>query len=171
MSVTTPLIAIDLTLEDGTSYRIHEGDIINGITFMKDNQEYNLSGSARVINVATSAYSAGPDECPPEPFFAEYARINSIILDYSDAYDAKLISIPIEGIIAISSVETPDPNAIEVNPNDPDSMTISEAIEIAEDGATIQVAEGDLTDELTIEKSVTLKGASAGIAQNHNQEV
>ena len=50
-------------------------------------------------------------------------------------------------------------------------MTITEAIEVAEDGATIQVAEGDLTDELTIEKSVTLKGASAGIAQNHNQEV
>ena len=62
MSVTTPLIAIDLTLEDGTSYRIHEGDIINGITFMKDNQEYNLTSRDDISKVVIYYLSKINDE-------------------------------------------------------------------------------------------------------------
>ena len=52
-----------------------------------------------------------------------------------------------------------------------EAETAVETLATAEDGAVVEVAAGEIAQELTVEKSVTMLGENAGIAQNFDQEV
>ena len=54
---------------------------------------------------------------------------------------------------------------------DPTSTHIVEVIKEVESGAVIAVADGEVAEELNLDKGVTIQGVNAGIPQNYKQEV
>ena len=66
-----------------------------------------------------------------------------------------------------SDVATPD---TVVDLSDPET-SVSEVLTEAENGEVIELQGGTVEEELTLDKSVTLNGENAGVAQNFKQEV
>lgn len=170
MMKVLPTLAITITI-DSQKFVIKENDFIANLVYKTPSGTETISGNVRVIDVTTSQHSAGSDKCPPEPFFNLISKVSGIIIDKSKVHSASLSYIPIADIISISSVETPDPNTVNYDIDDPDSEPINDVIQSIEDGGTMKVSEGIIETPLDIEKSIKLKGASAGITQNRDQEV
>lgn len=167
-----PVVAVKLTLDDGSTFLIKEGDLITNLQYQDaSGKSMTITGTARVINLVTSLNSSKSTECPPEPYFHKIATVNSIILDISDAYNAKLRNVQITSIISIGSVETPDPDALSYDVNNPESLSLSETLSAVPDGGTLLVSAGDIEDDISIDHAMTLKGAQKGMTQNFNQEV
>ena len=170
MMKVLPTLAITITI-DSQKFAIKENDFIANLVYKTPSGTETISGNVRVIDVTTSQHSAGSDKCPPEPFFNLISKVAGIIIDKSKVHSASLSYIPIADIISIGSVETPDPNTVDYDINDPESEPFNEVVQSIEDGGTLKVSEGIIETPLEIEKSIKMKGASAGIAQNHDQEV
>lgn len=75
-----------------------------------------------------------------------------------------------EDFIPVEPKEDPLPADKTIDPADPET-NITTVLVDAKDNAVVDIAEGSIDENITIEKSVTLQGTSAGIAQNFNQEV
>ena len=84
--------------------------------------------------------------------------------------------------IQLTANGTPIGQSVELNLNpvwadmddiiiSPDIGSVSAVIGSLDDGSAVRITNGDITEPLTISKSVALKGASAGFPQNYKQEV
>ena len=69
-----------------------------------------------------------------------------------------------------SSTELPKPT-VTIDPADPESETVANVIASVEDNAVIAITAGTIEEELVLDKSLTIRGVNAGIAQNYEQEV
>ena len=63
--------------------------------------------------------------------------------------------------------DIPEPDVVV----DPVTTPIVEVIKEIESGAVIAVADGEVAENLTLDKGVIIQGVNAGIPQNHKQEV
>ena len=70
----------------------------------------------------------------------------------------------------VPNQEILEPDVI-INPNDPEATPISEVVASIESGAVISVSNGEIAEELNLDKGIVLQGVNAGIAQNYKQEV
>ena len=164
--IITPVVVIKFTNTDGSSLLIKEGDFLDKVVYEEDGEFKTLSGICRVLSVSTRAYNGGPSSCPPDPFFSKIAKINRIIFDISDEYDAKLKSVPVQDIVSIKVRNESD---IFTNLELTDSIT--ELVNNVDSGSTIVLSEGDVNENFEITKSVTFEGANSGEPQNYKQEV
>ena len=84
--------------------------------------------------------------------------------------------------IQLTANGTPIGQSVELNLNpvwadmddiiiSPDIGSVSAVIGSLDDGSAVRITNGDITEPLTISKSIALKGASAGFPQNYKQEV
>ena len=163
-------VGADIVIE-GTTIHVHENDVIKGLVYKTPNGEEKIvDGRIRVINVSTRAYNGGPTTCPPDPFFHDVGKVISFYVDYSEEYVAKIISIPAEDIILIESVNDTK-YAEELDLNDPNSPTFADAVASTVEGGIVRISAGDVEEEVTLDKSVTIMGANAGLIQNFAQEV
>jgi hypothetical protein len=163
-----PVVGIKFISEDGVSFFVKEGDALDKVVYKEGGEIKTLTGACRVINVSTKAYNAGPTTCPPDPFFKDVAKINGIIFDISDEFNAKLKSIPVEDIMSINIAEESD---VKVDLNNPEGGTIADALAIADAGAAISLSEGSVTEAVSVTKSVKIEGTNSGVPQNRAQEV
>ena len=84
--------------------------------------------------------------------------------------------------IQLTAKGTPVGQSVELNLNpvwadmddiiiSPDIGSVAAVLGSLEDGSSVRLTNGDVAEALTISKSITLKGASAGFPQNYKQEV
>lgn len=163
-----PIVAVKFINEDGTSFFVKEGDTLDKVVYEEGGEIKTLTGVCRAINVSTKSYNAGPTTCPPDPFFKDIAKINSIIFDISDEFNAKLKSVNAADIISINFAQESD---INIDLNDSENASVVAALEVAEKGAAIGLSEGTVTETLSVMKSVTIEGVNNGVPQNYKQEV
>lgn len=162
-------VGADVIIEN-VKIHIHENDIVKGLVYKTPSGEKTIDGRIRVINVSTRAYNGGPTTCPPDPFFFDVGKVLSLYIDYSEEYVAKIITIPVEDIILIESVNDVK-YSDEVNLNDPDTPAFADVIAAAADDTIIRVSEGQVDEEIVIDKGLVFLGANSGVAQNFKQEV
>lgn len=75
-----------------------------------------------------------------------------------------------EDLIPVGPKEPVLPSDTTVDPTNTES-TLASVMSSAEDGSVIDITEGSVSIDLAVDKSVTLQGTNAGIAQNFDQEV
>lgn len=84
--------------------------------------------------------------------------------------------------IQLTAKGTPIGQSVELNLNpvwadmddiiiSPDIGSVSAVVGSLDDGSAVRLTNGEVTEMLTITKSITLKGAGAGFPQNYKQEV
>ena len=54
---------------------------------------------------------------------------------------------------------------------DPSTTPVNEVIAKVENGAVIEITPGEVVNTVTVDKSATIHGANAGVAQNYSQEI
>lgn len=165
MPTFTTLVGFKVEMENGAVLKVMEGDTLRNLVFM-DNKIIRTipECSVRVVVAVTKANSAGPTDCPPEPYLHKWIAPSMIIADSSDENHAILDRIPVAAIISIGEVVSGDlvsPSAIQVGPG-PGFKPLSEVIANAPDGAVIQLAPGEYSDPITLNKSVALVGDLSG---------
>lgn len=156
-------IGVELTFADETSVKINEGDIIRGLTYKNAQKETVVmdEGAVRVICANTKAQSAGPTDCPPEPYLHKYITPTMFVMDSSDENHAILTRINISDIVSVDSVidlsEKVTEDAIIVGPG-PEYKSLDQVLAEAADGAVIQLQAGEYTAPLNITKNVNIIG-------------
>ena len=63
--------------------------------------------------------------------------------------------------------DIPEPDVVV----DPTTTPVTEIIASIESGAIVAVADGEVAEELNLNKGIVLQGVNAGIPQNYKQEV
>lgn len=105
--MATAIARVGLSLQrDHGAVTMFEGDRIHNLRYRRGSLEYTISGILRIINAKTAACSTVPETCMPEPYIDEYIDIQSVIIDISSEFNAKLIRIPVGDIIDVDSVST-----------------------------------------------------------------
>ena len=95
--------------------------------------------------------------------------VNNIVLDTGETGH---VIIPVNMIVSIGSYTAADGTTTSsLDLGATGASTVSASITAVTAGSTIKVANGTVAEELTVDKSVTLKGTNAGVAQNYSQEV
>lgn len=111
-----PLLGAHITF-DNKAFNIYEGDQISDLVYKDGMVQKTITGMVRVINATSRAYSAGPDECPPESFIKDIVSVNELIIDTSDQYDAEIVRVAMKDIISIGKVNNEDPEEVVVPPS------------------------------------------------------
>lgn len=83
---------------------VFEGDRVHNLRYLRGSLEYTISGIIRIINAKTMSCDTVPTTCMPEPYIDKYIDIQSIIIDISTEFNAKLVRIPVDDIIDIDYV-------------------------------------------------------------------
>ena len=105
--MATAIARVGLSLrKDHDVITMFEGDHVHNLRYRRGSLEYTISGILRIINAKTSACSTVPTTCMPEPYIDEYIDIQSVIIDISSEFNAKLIRISTDDIIDVDSVTT-----------------------------------------------------------------
>lgn len=150
-------VGVELTLDNGKTFTLFEGDIVNNLSYKTSSGGVNtVTGAVRVIKGVTSSNASFTNTCPPEPYLYRTVAITGFVIDISSQYDAELVSVSTNMIADLESVSS-DPSEIVVGPG-PEYATLDKVIENAESGSTITLAAGQYEAPLTINKSVTIKG-------------
>ena len=91
----------------------------------------------------------------------------NVYLNDGTTYELKDVeNVPVEDPLAPLPTEPVEEPTETVVPED-----VATTISTVEDNAVIEIPEGEVTEAITVEKSVTIQGENAGIAQNFDQEV
>lgn len=150
-------VGVELTLDNGKSFTLFEGDIVNNLSYKTSGGGVNtVTGAVRVIKGVTSSNAAFTNTCPPEPYLYRTVAITGFVIDISSKYDAGLVSVSTNMITDLESVSS-DPSEIVVGPG-PEYATLDQVIKNAEAGSTITLAAGQYETPLEINKSITIKG-------------
>lgn len=105
--MATAIARVGLSLQkDHDVITMFEGDHVHNLRYRRGSLEYTISGILRIINAKTAVCNMVPTTCMPEPYIDEYIDIQSIIIDISSEFNAKLIRIPVGDIIDVDSVST-----------------------------------------------------------------
>ena len=161
-------IGVELTFDDNTSVKINEGNIVRGMAYKNAQKETVVmdEGAVRVICASTKAQTAGPTDCPPEPYLHKYITPTMFVMDSSDENHAILVSITISDIVSIDSVidlsEKVTEDAIVVGPG-PEFKGLDQVVADAEDGAVIQLLPGEYSAPLVLNKNVNIIGEKGTI--------
>lgn len=154
MPNATALVGVKLTLDNGKVVTLHEGDIVQNLSYKVTSvATATITGAVRVIH-ATTTKATDPNSCPPEPYAYKMLSIGSLVIDKSLVYNAALEKIDVSKIIDIESV-TEDGGAIVVGPGS-QYKDLSSVIEDAPAGSTITLKAGEYTDAVTITKSIAI---------------
>lgn len=103
--MATAITRVGLSLQkDHDAITMFEGDYVHNLRYRRGSLEYTISGILRIINAKTSACSTIPTTCMPEPYIDKYIDIQSVIIDISSEFNAKLIRIPVGDIVDVDSV-------------------------------------------------------------------
>ena len=150
-------VGVELTLDNGKTFTLFEGDIVNNLSYKTSSGGVNtVTGAVRVIKGVTSSNASFTNTCPPEPYLYRTVAITGFVIDISSQYDAELVSVSTNMITDLESVSS-DPSEIVVGPG-PEYATLDQIIENAESGSTITLAAGQYEAPLAINKSITIKG-------------
>ena len=161
-------IGVELTFDDNTSVKINEGNIVRGMAYKNAQKETVVmdDGAVRVICASTKAQTAGPTDCPPEPYLHKYITPTMFVMDSSDENHAILTRINISDIVSIDSVidlsEKVTEDAIVVGPG-PEFKGLDQVVADAEDGAVIQLLPGEYSAPLVLNKNVNIIGEKGTI--------
>ncbi len=161
-------IGVELTFDDNTSVKINEGNIVRGMAYKNAQKETVVmdEGAVRVICASTKAQTAGPTDCPPEPYLHKYITPTMFVMDSSDENHAILTRINISDIVSIDSVidlsEKVTEDAIVVGPG-PEFKGLDQVVADAEDGAVIQLLPGEYSAPLVLNKNVNIIGEKGTI--------
>lgn len=161
-------IGVELTFDDNTSVKINEGNIVRGMAYKNAQKETVVmdEGAVRVICASTKAQTAGPTDCPPEPYLHKYITPTMFVMDSSDENHAILTRINISDIVSIDSVidlsEKVTEDAIVVGPG-PEFKGLDRVVADAEDGAVIQLLPGEYSAPLVLNKNVNIIGEKGTI--------
>lgn len=161
-------IGVELTFDDNTSVKINEGNIVRGMAYKNAQKETAVmdEGAVRVICASTKAQTAGPTDCPPEPYLHKYITPTMFVMDSSDENHAILTRINISDIVSIDSVidlsEKVTEDAIVVGPG-PEFKGLDQVVADAEDGAVIQLLPGEYSAPLVLNKNVNIIGEKGTI--------
>ena len=161
-------IGVELTFDDNTSVKINEGNIVRGMAYKNAQKETVVmdEGAVRVICASTKAQTAGPTDCPPEPYLHKYITPTMFVMDSSDENHAILVRINISDIVSIDSVidlsEKVTEDAIVVGPG-PEFKGLDQVVADAEDGAVIQLLPGEYSAPLVLNKNVNIIGEKGTI--------
>lgn len=161
-------IGVELTFDDNTSVKINEGNIVRGMAYKNAQKETIVmdEGAVRVICASTKAQTAGPTDCPPEPYLHKYITPTMFVMDSSDENRAILTRINISDIVSIDSVidlsEKVTEDAIVVGPG-PEFKGLDQVVADAEDGAVIQLLPGEYSAPLVLNKNVNIIGEKGTI--------
>lgn len=159
MAMFVPKIGVQLQLNSGKRVELFENDIVHNLIYKDRDTEKVVSGSVRVLEAVTKENSARSTECPPEPYVQKFVNVNSMIIDSSAEFDAELTRITLANVIDIESVEV-DGGAIIIG-DGPQFKSLSQVINDAPAGATIELMEGTYPDNLILDKSITIIGNGA----------
>ena len=161
-------IGVELTFDDNTSVKINEGNIVRGMAYKNAQKETVVmdEGAVRVICASTKAQTAGPTDCPPEPYLHKYITPTMFVMDSSDENHAILTRINISDIVSIDSVidlsEKVTEDAIVVGPG-PEFKGLDQVVADVEDGAVIQLLPGEYSAPLVLNKNVNIIGEKGTI--------
>ena len=82
-----------------------EGDLVGNLSYRN---EYGVvsfvSGKIRAIVADVNYNRSIPDDCPPEPYVQNYVIPSKIIIDVSTQYDADFVSVDIDSIIGVETI-------------------------------------------------------------------
>lgn len=149
----TPMISVLLTLANGRRVQLTEGDIVKDLVYRDGNSTKTINGAVRIINGNSKSYSTKLS-CPPESYISNIVNLTSIIIDSSINYDAELTQISLTNIIDIGSISQNGGAIICGIGNGFTSLT--NVIDSAPAGSTIELLGGEYQDDLTITKSLKL---------------
>ena len=62
-------------------------------------------------------------------------------------------------------------STIDVDLSNPEGISLSELMRVVDNTYTLKLSAGEISEALTIDKSMNLSGVNAGVGQNHDQEV
>lgn len=155
-NVASAVVGVKLTLENGKTVTLHEGDIVQNLVYKVTNiTTATITGAVRVINAATTKYNTA-QSCPPVPFAHKLLSVGSLVIDVSMMFDADLVRVDISKIVDIGSVAE-EGGALVVGPGS-QYKSLSDVIADAPAGAMIKLKDGEYTEPLNITKSVYLIG-------------
>lgn len=154
MPNATALVGAKLTLDNGKVVTLHEGDIVQNLTYKVTTVSTNtITGAVRVIHAATTK-ATDPNTCPPSSYISKLLNITSLVIDTSLVYNASLVKVDVSKIVDIESVAE-DGGAIVVGPGS-QYKDLNSVIEDAPEGSVISLKAGEYTDAVTVTKSVTI---------------
>lgn len=161
MAVFVPKIGVHIQLNSGKHVELFENDIVHNLVYRDRDTEKVISGSVRVLEAVTKENSSKATDCPPEPYIQKFVNVNSMIIDSSTEFDAELTRIAMANVIDIESVEA-DGGAIIVGAG-PQFKPLVEVIKDAPAGSTIELMEGVYTDDLVLNKYISIIGTGGSV--------
>lgn len=147
-------IGVTLKLESGRNVVLFEGDIVRGLYYQIGDDMKSIDGTVRVINATVKNNFTSTGSCPPEPYLHKALNVTSLVIDSSAVFDAELTKINVNTIVDIDTVEA-NGGAITIG-NGSQYKSLTEVIEAAPAGATVELLAGEYTEDLVFTKSVSL---------------
>jgi len=159
MTIAVAKLGCTLKLDDGRSFVVFEGDVINDLTFKAGTSEKTITGAVRVICATTKAQSDGPDECPPEPYVYKSISTAQLVIDSSDENHAILDRVNVSDILDIGSVRTAKEVAEEgmiVTGAGDQYKPLAEVLASAPAGSVIKLVGGTYETPMTLDKDISI---------------
>lgn len=161
MATATAKVGVTITTEDGKVVDIMEGDVITGLKFkLPTGDTETLDGSMRVLVAATTSYTKGPADCPPNPYVSQFIAPQRIVLDSSEPFDAIIRQIDIKSIVTIGDVKPAG-----YNPNDvvvgigPSYRPLEDVLAEVAPGATVKLEAGTYDVPMNLNKAIRIVGS------------
>lgn len=159
MTIAIAKLGCTIKLEDGRSFLVFEGDVIDNLTFKTGTSEKTVTGAVRVICASTKTQQDGPEDCPPEPYVYKSINTTQLVIDSSDENHAILDRVNISDILDIGGVRTAkevqEENMIIIGGGS-QYRPLVDVLAEAEAGAVVKLAAGTYEAPMALDKDITI---------------